>query len=127
MTRPSRTKILDRLRRTIAAGEPVIGTGAGIGLSAKCEELAGADLIIVYSSGRFRMAGRPSSAGLLAYGNANKIVLEMANEILPVVRHTPVIAGVHATDPFMIRDTFLDDLKRVGFAGIQNYPTIRRL
>lgn len=127
MTRPSRTKILDRLRRTIAAGEPVIGTGAGIGLSAKCEELAGADLIIIYSSGRFRMAGRPSSAGLLAYGNANRILLDMANEILPVVRETPVIAGINATDPFVVWEPFLDDLKRMGFAGVQNYPTIGRI
>ena len=127
MTRPSRTKILDRLRRTIAAGEPVIGTGAGIGLSAKCEELAGADLIIIYSSGRFRMAGRPSSAGLLAYGNANRILLDMANEILPVVQETPVIAGINATDPFVVWEPFLDDLKRMGFAGVQNYPTIGRI
>jgi predicted TIM-barrel enzyme len=127
MTRPSRTKILDRLRRTIAAGEPVIGTGAGIGLSAKCEELAGADLIIIYSSGRFRMAGRPSNAGLLAYGNANRILLDMANEILPVVRETPVIAGINATDPFVVWEPFLDDLKRMGFAGVQNYPTIGRI
>src|SRR3974377_1228563 len=127
MTRPSRTKILDRLRRTIAAGEPVIGTGAGIGLSAKCEELAGAHFIIIYSSGRFRMAGRPSNAGLLAYGNANRILLDMANEILPVVRETPVIAGIPADRPLLVWVPFLDDLKRMGFAGVQNYPTIGRI
>ncbi len=127
MPRVSRTEILLRFRRMIEAGEPIIGTGAGIGLSAKCEEIGGADLIIIYSSGRFRMAGRSSSAGLLAYGNANRILLDMANEILPVVRHTPVIAGINATDPFVVWEPFLDDLKRLGFAGVQNYPTIGRL
>lgn len=124
---PTRTEILDRFRTMIAAGEPIIGAGAGIGLSAKCEEAGGADLIIIYNSGRYRMAGRSSSAGLLAYGNANRILVDMAHEILPVVQRTPVIAGVNATDPFVIWDAFLQDLKRLGFAGIQNYPTVGRV
>jgi predicted TIM-barrel enzyme len=118
---------MQRFRRKVEAGEPIIGAGAGIGLSAKCEEAGGADLIVVYNSGRYRMAGRSSSAGLLAYGDANGIVRDMAREILPVVKNTPVIAGVNGTDPFVIWEAFLDDLKRLGFAGIQNYPTVGRV
>lgn len=103
---------------------PIIGGGAGTGLSAKCEEQGGIDLIVIYNSGRYRMAGRGSLSGLLAYGNANDIVLEMASEILPVVRHTPVLAGVNGTDPFCIFPHFLKQLKEVGFAGVQNFPTV---
>jgi predicted TIM-barrel enzyme len=124
MTRPDRQTILARLRAKIAAGRPIIGGGAGTGLSAKCEEAGGIDLIVIYNSGRYRMAGRGSLAGLLAYGNANEIVKEMAREVLPVVRHTPVLAGVNGTDPFMLPDHFLDELKALGFAGIQNFPTV---
>lgn len=127
MANSSRLEILERFRRMIAAGDPIIGAGAGIGLTAKCEEVGGADLIIIYNSGRYRMAGRSSSAGLLAYGNANKMLIDMASEILPIVKRTPVIAGVNATDPFVIWDAFLDDLKRLGFAGVQNYPTVGRV
>ena len=124
MTDMSRTAILAKLRKKIADGLPIIGGGAGTGLSAKCEEAGGIDLIVIYNSGRYRMAGRGSLAGLLAYGNANDIVKEMAREVLPVVRHTPVLAGVNGTDPFMITDHFLDELKELGFAGIQNFPTV---
>lgn len=120
----TRTSILDRFRAMIQRGEPIIGGGAGTGLSAKCEEAGGIDLIVIYNSGRYRMAGRGSLAGLLAYGDANQIVLEMAQEVLPVVRHTPVLAGVNGTDPFRDMDVFLDELKRVGFAGVQNFPTV---
>jgi predicted TIM-barrel enzyme len=119
-----RSQILDRFRGMIARGEPIIGGGAGTGLSAKCEEAGGIDLIVIYNSGRYRMAGRGSLAGLLAYGNANEIVVDMAREVLPVVRKTPVLAGVNGTDPFMIRDHFLGQLKELGFAGIQNFPTV---
>ncbi len=105
-------------------GEPIVGGGAGTGLSAKCEEAGGIDLIVIYNSGRYRMAGRGSLAGLLAYGNANEIVVEMAREVLPVLRHTPVLAGVNGTDPFMDRDRFLDQLAGLGFAGVQNFPTV---
>jgi predicted TIM-barrel enzyme len=105
-------------------GEPIIGGGAGTGLSAKCEEAGGIDLIVIYNSGRYRMAGRGSLAGLLAYGNANEIVLEMAAEVLPVVRHTPVLAGVNGTDPFLLREPYLARLRELGFAGIQNFPTV---
>jgi predicted TIM-barrel enzyme len=108
----------------IARGEPIIGGGAGTGLSAKCEEAGGIDLIVIYNSGRFRMAGRGSLAGLMPYGDANAIVLEMAREVLPLVRRTPVLAGVCATDPFRRMDVFLDELQRVGFAGVQNFPTV---
>jgi predicted TIM-barrel enzyme len=108
----------------IRRGEPIIGGGAGTGLSAKCEEAGGIDLIVIYNSGRYRMAGRGSLAGLMAYGNANDIVVEMAHEVLPVVRHTPVLAGVNGTDPFMLPDRFLDELRALGFAGIQNFPTV---
>ena len=124
MPRIARTELLKRLRAKVARGEPIIGGGAGTGLSAKCEEAGGIDLIVIYNSGRYRMAGRGSLAGLLAYGNANEIVCDMAREVLPVVRHTPVLAGVNGTDPFMIRDVFLKELKELGFAGIQNFPTV---
>lgn len=124
MTEMSRTAILAKLRKKIDDGLPIIGGGAGTGLSAKCEEAGGIDLIVIYNSGRYRMAGRGSLAGLLAYGNANEIVKEMASEVLPVVKHTPVLAGVNGTDPFMITDHFLDELKQLGFAGVQNFPTV---
>ena len=120
----SRATIMERLRKKVAAGLPIIGGGAGTGISAKCEEAGGIDLIVIYNSGRFRMAGRGSMAGLMPYGNANAIVKEMAHEVLTAVRHTPVLAGVCATDPFMIRDQFLRELKDMGFAGIQNFPTV---
>src|SRR6478609_8673714 len=113
----SRSTILKRFRDKVAAGRPLIGGGAGTGLSAKCEEVGGIDLIVIYNSGRFRMAGRGSLAGLMPYGNANAIVKEMAYEVLTAVEHTPVLAGVCATDPFMIRDQFLRELKQLGFAG----------
>jgi predicted TIM-barrel enzyme len=119
-----KAQILARLRAKIAAGRPIIGGGAGTGLSAKCEEAGGIDLIVIYNSGRYRMAGRGSLAGLLAYGNANEIVCEMAHEVLPVVKHTPVLAGVNGTDPFMIADQFLRRIIDLGFAGIQNFPTV---
>jgi predicted TIM-barrel enzyme len=120
----SRAAILSRLRTKIAAGRPIIGGGAGTGISAKSEEAGGIDLIVIYNSGRYRMAGRGSLAGLMAYGNANDIVVEMAHEVLPAVRHTPVIAGVNGTDPFMLPDKFLRELKALGFAGVQNFPTV---
>ncbi len=124
MPRFERKALLERFRGMIARGEPIIGGGAGTGLSAKCEEAGGIDLIVIYNSGRYRMAGRGSLAGLLAYGNANDIVLEMAREVLPVVKKTPVLAGVNGTDPFMLRDHFLRQLKELGFAGVQNFPTV---
>jgi len=124
MPRIDRSTLLQRLRAKIAAGRPIIGGGAGTGLSAKCEEAGGIDLIVIYNSGRYRMAGRGSLAGLLAYGNANEIVCEMAREVLPVVKHTPVLAGVNGTDPFMIPDEFLGRLISLGFSGIQNFPTV---
>jgi predicted TIM-barrel enzyme len=123
-TRDSRDQILQRLRAMIARGEPIVGGGAGTGLSAKCEEAGGIDLIVIYNSGRYRMAGRGSLAGLMPYGDANAIVMEMAGEVLPVVKRTPVLAGVCATDPFRLMDVFLDEVKRVGFAGVQNFPTV---
>jgi predicted TIM-barrel enzyme len=113
-----------RLRATVAAGEVVIGAGAGTGLSAKCAEAGGADLIIIYNSGRFRMAGRGSLAGLMPYGDANAIVVDMAREVLPVVRDTPVLAGVCGTDPFRSMPRFMDELQAMGFAGVQNFPTV---
>jgi predicted TIM-barrel enzyme len=119
-----RTDILTRLRTKLAEGKVVIGAGAGTGLSAKCEEAGGVDLIVIYNSGRYRMAGRGSLSGLLAYGNANDIVKDMAHEVLTAVRHTPVLAGVNGTDPFMLRQPFLKELKTMGFAGIQNFPTV---
>ncbi len=124
MPRIARTEILQRLRAKVARGEPIIGGGAGTGLSAKCEEAGGIDLIVIYNSGRYRMAGRGSLAGLLAYGNANEIVCDMAREVLPVVRSTPVLAGVNGTDPFMIPDQFLRRLVDLGFSGVQNFPTV---
>ncbi len=120
----SRATIMERLHQKVAAGLPIIGGGAGTGISAKCEEAGGIDLIVIYNSGRFRMAGRGSLAGLMPYGNANAIVKEMAYEVLTAVIRTPVLAGVCATDPFMIRDQFLRELKDMGFAGIQNFPTV---
>ncbi len=120
----SRSGILKRFREQIARGEPIIGGGAGTGISAKSEEAGGIDLIIVYNSGRYRMAGRGSTAGLMPYGNANQIVKEMAYEVLPVVKHTPVLAGVCGTDPFMLPKLFLRELAELGFAGIQNFPTV---
>jgi predicted TIM-barrel enzyme len=120
----SRQSILSRFRDKIAAGLPIIGGGAGTGISAKCEEAGGIDLIVIYNSGRFRMAGRGSLAGLMPYGNANEIVTEMAREVITAVQHTPVLAGVCATDPFMLRGSFLRELKDLGFAGIQNFPTV---
>ncbi len=119
-----RQKILDRFRDMMARGVPIIGGGAGTGLSAKCEEAGGIDLIVIYNSGRYRMAGRGSLAGLLAYGDANQIVGDMAREVLPGVKHTPVLAGVNGTDPFRNMDVFLDELKRIGFSGVQNFPTV---
>jgi predicted TIM-barrel enzyme len=124
MPRIERKILLERFREMIVREEPIIGGGAGTGLSAKCEEAGGIDLIIIYNSGRYRMAGRGSLAGLLAYGNANEIVKEMAREVLPVVKHTPVLAGVNGTDPFLLVDHFLAELSALGFSGIQNFPTV---
>ncbi len=124
MKRLSRTDILKKLHQQRAAGVPIIGGGAGTGISAKCEEAGGIDLIVIYNSGRYRMAGRGSLSGLMPYGNANQVVREMAYEVLTAVKETPVLAGVCATDPFMIRDHFLLELKQLGFAGIQNFPTV---
>lgn len=119
-----RQGILAKFREMIERGEPIIGGGAGTGLSAKCEEAGGIDLIVIYNSGRYRMAGRGSLAGLLAYGNANEIVMDMAREVIPVVKHTPVLAGVNGTDPFCQFDKFLDDIIATGFSGVQNFPTV---
>ncbi len=124
MARIPRQEILKRLHAKVRRREPIIGGGAGTGLSAKCEEAGGVDLIVVYNSGRYRMAGRGSLAGLMAYGNANEIVLDMAREVLPVVRSTPVLAGVNGTDPFLITENFLKTLGELGFSGIQNFPTV---
>src|SRR5678815_4273732 len=124
MARIARQDILRTLREMVRRGEPIIGGGAGTGLSAKCEEAGGIDLIVIYNSGRYRMAGRGSLAGLMPYGNANQIVKEMAYEVLPVVKSTPVLAGVCGTDPFMLPRQFLSELKELGFAGIQNFPTV---
>jgi len=124
MPRIARKDILEKFRGMIARSEPIIGGGAGTGLSAKCEEAGGIDLIVIYNSGRYRMAGRGSLAGLMAYGNANEIVLEMAREVLPVVKRTPVLAGVNGTDPFMITDDFLRRPIELGFSGVQNFPTV---
>lgn len=122
--RPTRRELLDRFQDMARRRVPIIGGGAGTGLSAKCEEAGGIDLIVIYNSGRYRMAGRGSLAGVLAYGNANEIVLDMAREVLPVVTHTPVLAGVNGTDPFVIMHDHLDRLKALGFAGVQNFPTV---
>jgi predicted TIM-barrel enzyme len=119
-----RAEILRRLRAQIAAGRPIVGCGAGTGISAKMAEAGGADLIIVYNSGRYRMAGRGSLAGMLAYGDANAIVVEMAAEVLPVVRDIPVLAGINGTDPFRLMPVFLTQLKAIGFSGVQNFPTV---
>lgn len=124
MPKFQRQAILAKFREMIARREPIIGGGAGTGLSAKCEEAGGIDLIVIYNSGRYRMAGRGSLAGLLAYGNANEIVVDMAKEVLPVVKNTPVLAGVNGTDPFCQFDHFLDQLKALGFSGVQNFPTV---
>lgn len=120
----SRTEILARFRRKIAAGQPIVGGGAGTGISAKFEEAGGIDLIVIYNSGRFRMAGHGSLAGLLPYGDANAVVMDMAREVLPVVRKTPVLAGVCGTDPMRLMDRFLGEVKAAGFAGVQNFPTV---
>lgn len=120
----TRSTLLDRFRQKVLRGEPIVGAGAGTGISAKCEEAGGVDLIVIYNSGRFRMAGRGSLAGLMPYGNANEIVKDMAKEVLTAVSKTPVLAGVCATDPFLLRDNFLRELKSMGFAGIQNFPTV---
>lgn len=120
----SRAGILKRLRAKIDKNEPIIGGGAGTGISAKCEEAGGIDLIVIYNSGRYRMAGRGSLSGIMPYGNANEVVKEMAFEVITAVEHTPILAGVCGTDPFMIRDYFLRELKDLGFAGIQNFPTV---
>jgi len=124
MPRIPRQEILEKFQGMIRRREPIIGGGAGTGLSAKCEEAGGIDLIVIYNSGRYRMAGRGSLAGLLAFGNANEIVVDMAQEVLPVVRRTPVLAGVNGTDPFMIREHFLRELAALGFSGVQNFPSI---
>ena len=120
----TRSEALARLRGEIDAGRPVIGAGAGTGLSAKCAEAGGTDLIIIYNSGRYRMAGRGSLSGLLPYGDANAIVVDMASEVLPIVKETPVLAGVCGTDPFRLMDVFLDEVRRIGFSGVQNFPTV---
>jgi len=120
----SRAELVAHFQDMVARGEPIVGGGAGTGLSAKWEEAGGIDLIVIYNSGRYRMAGRGSLAGLLAYGNANEIVVDMAHEVLPVVRHTPVLAGVNGTDPFYLPHLFLGELKTMGFAGVQNFPTV---
>ena len=119
-----RTDLMTRFRAMRDRGEPIVGGGAGTGLSAKCEEAGGIDLIVIYNSGRYRMAGRGSLAGLMPYGDANAVVMEMAGEVLPVVRNTPVLAGVCASDPFRLMDRFLDEIKSAGFSGIQNFPTV---
>jgi predicted TIM-barrel enzyme len=119
-----RKEILDRLRAKVAAGRPIIGGGAGTGLSAKLEEAGGIDLIVIYNSGRFRMGGRGSLAGMMPYGDANAIVMEMVREVLPVVSKTPVLAGVCGTDPFRVMKLFLDEIRRAGFSGVQNFPTV---
>ncbi len=124
MARIARQDILKKLHAQARRGEPIVGGGAGTGLSAKCEEAGGIDLIVIYNSGRYRMAGRGSLAGLMAYGNANEIVLDMAREVLPVVKKTPVLAGVNGTDPFLIVEDFLNRLCALGFSGIQNFPTV---
>ncbi len=124
MARIPRSRLLEKFAGMVARGEPIVGGGAGTGLSAKCEEAGDIDLVVIYNSGRYRMAGRGSLAGILAYGNANDIVLDMAREVLPVVRHTPVLAGVNGTDPFCHFDSFLDHLGAIGFSGIQNFPTV---
>jgi predicted TIM-barrel enzyme len=124
MAAPTRDELLKKFNKMKADGIPIVGGGAGTGLSAKCEEEGGIDLIVIYNSGRYRMAGRGSLAGMMPYGNANEIVMEMASEVLPVVKDVPVLAGVNGTDPFCMFDSFLDDVARIGFAGVQNFPTV---
>jgi len=124
MPRFSREELLSKFKRMVRERRPLVGGGAGAGLSARCEEAGGIDLIVIYNSGRYRMAGRGSLSGLLAYGNANDVVMEMAKEVLPVVKKTPVLAGVNGTDPFCIFDVFLSELVAVGFSGVQNFPTV---
>ena len=124
MPRFARQELVKKYREMVRRRQPIVGGGAGTGLSAKCEEVGGIDLIVIYNSGRYRMAGRGSLAGLLAYGNANEIVMEMAKEVLPVVKKTPVLAGVNGTDPFCVFDTFLDEIAAAGFSGVQNFPTV---
>jgi predicted TIM-barrel enzyme len=124
MKKWNREELVAHFQDMVARNEPIVGGGAGTGLSAKCEEAGGIDLIVIYNSGRYRMAGRGSLAGLMPYGNANEIVKEMAREVLPVTKHTPVLAGVCGTDPFVFMDQFLGELKAMGFAGIQNFPTV---
>ena len=124
MARFERKELLKKFQQMVKDKQPIVGGGAGTGLSAKCEENGGIDLIVIYNSGRYRMAGRGSLSGLMAYGNANEIVMEMASEVLTIATETPVLAGVNGTDPFCIFDKFLDDLKAVGFSGVQNFPTV---
>jgi predicted TIM-barrel enzyme len=124
MPRFARKELLSKYAEMVRQRQPIVGGGAGTGLSAKCEEAGGIDLIVIYNSGRYRMAGRGSLAGLMAYGNANQIVMEMAREVLPVVRKTPVLAGVNGTDPFCVFDVFLDQIAALGFSGVQNFPTV---
>ena len=120
----NRTEALARLNATRASGKAIIGAGAGTGLSAKCAEMGGVDLIIIYNSGRFRMAGRGSLSGLMPYGDANEIVVDMAREVLPIVRDVPVLAGVCGTDPFRLMERFVPELQAIGFSGVQNFPTV---
>ena len=120
----TRQQVLEKLRTNIDRGQPIIGGGAGTGISAKCEEAGGIDLIVIYNSGRFRMAGRGSLAGMMPYGDANAIVIDMAREVLPVIKDTPVLAGVCGTDPFRIMSNFLQEVEDVGFSGVQNFPTV---
>src|SRR5947209_6654206 len=122
--RLERSVVLERLRKNVAEGRPVVGAGAGTGISAKCAEAGEADLIIIYNSGRFRMAGRGSLSGMMPYGDANAIVVDMAREVLPIVKDVPVLAGVCGTDPFRMMDVFLPELRRIGFSGVQNFPTV---
>src|SRR5215470_17109881 len=124
MTTLRRVEILERLRAKVSAGKPIIGGGAGTGISAKLEEAGGIDLIVIYNSGRFRMGGRGSLAGMMPYGDANAIVIDMAREVLPIVEKTPVLAGVCGTDPFRVMPLFLDEVRRAGFSGVQNFPTV---
>jgi predicted TIM-barrel enzyme len=124
MPRFSRRELLSKFQQMVRERKPIVGGGAGTGLSAKCEEAGGIDLIVIYNSGRYRMAGRGSLSGLLAYGNANDVVMEMAKEVLPVVWKTPVVAGVNGTDPFCVFDSFLDEVAAAGFSGVQNFPTV---
>jgi predicted TIM-barrel enzyme len=124
MPRFSRRELVSKVQQMVRERKPIVGGGAGTGLSAKCEEAGGIDLIVIYNSGRYRMAGRGSLSGLLAYGNANDVVMEMAKEVLPVVQKTPVLAGVNGTDPFCVFDSFLDEVAAAGFSGVQNFPTV---